>query len=137
LRARVRAVASIAWTRIGRRSVLACPDCGGVIWDIAEGDAIRYRCHVGHAYTAEVVTIALDQNLRHAQASALRALEERFALAQTLENQAIEKGRKVLAEIWAERRQEYWKEANIIRDSVRRLDKLAADFARTKSSEAQ
>jgi two-component system, chemotaxis family, protein-glutamate methylesterase/glutaminase len=26
----------------GRRSVLACPDCGGVMWEIDEGDLSRF-----------------------------------------------------------------------------------------------
>lgn len=39
--------------RIGRRSVLACPDCHGIMWEIDESELVRYRCHVGHAYTAE------------------------------------------------------------------------------------
>jgi two-component system chemotaxis response regulator CheB len=46
--------------RIGRRSVLACPDCHGVMWEIDEGELVRYRCHVGHAYTAELMSLALD-----------------------------------------------------------------------------
>jgi len=39
---------------IGRRSVLACPDCHGVMWEIEEGEVVRYRCHVGHTYSAEI-----------------------------------------------------------------------------------
>src|SRR5262249_34896646 len=35
-----------AMDAIGRRSVLACPDCGGVMWEIQEGELTRYRCHV-------------------------------------------------------------------------------------------
>jgi two-component system chemotaxis response regulator CheB len=62
---------------IGRRSVLACPDCGGVMWEIDEDELVRFRCHVGHTYTAEVMSLALDENLRRGLASALRALEER------------------------------------------------------------
>jgi len=50
--------------RIGRRSVLACPDCQGVMWEIDEDDLFRYRCHVGHTYTAEMMSLALDENLR-------------------------------------------------------------------------
>jgi two-component system, chemotaxis family, protein-glutamate methylesterase/glutaminase len=37
--------------RLGRGSVLTCPDCDAVMWEIDEGDVVRYRCHVGHAYT--------------------------------------------------------------------------------------
>lgn len=59
--------------RMGRRSVLACPDCHGVMWEIDEGDLVRYRCHVGHAHTAESMRHAIDENLTHALASALRS----------------------------------------------------------------
>ena len=74
--------------RIGQRSVLACPDCHGVMWEIDEGDLVRYRCHEGHAYTAELMSLALDDNVRRAFASALRALDERTGLARKLEAQA-------------------------------------------------
>src|SRR5690349_23082402 len=67
--------------RIGKRSVLACPDCHGVMWEIEDGELLRYRCHEGHAYSAEIMSLALDDNLRRALASAVRALEERIALA--------------------------------------------------------
>lgn len=46
--------------RIGRRSVLACPDCHGVMWEIDEDDLVRYRCHVGHTYTAEMMSLAAE-----------------------------------------------------------------------------
>src|SRR5262249_4594227 len=65
--------------RIGRRSVLACPDCNGVMWEIDEDDVIRYRCHVGHAYTADLMSLALDESLRRALASAAPAPDERMA----------------------------------------------------------
>jgi two-component system, chemotaxis family, protein-glutamate methylesterase/glutaminase len=46
---------------IGRRSVLSCPDCGGVMWELDEGGVPHYRCHVGHAYTAEAMRLAIKQ----------------------------------------------------------------------------
>jgi len=33
-----------AMDNLGRRSVLSCPDCGGVMWEIDEDDVTRYRC---------------------------------------------------------------------------------------------
>jgi two-component system, chemotaxis family, protein-glutamate methylesterase/glutaminase len=47
----------------GRRSVLACPDCGGVMWEIDEGELSRFRCHVGHVYTTEMMSLALEGKL--------------------------------------------------------------------------
>lgn len=61
------------------------------VWEIDEGDLVRYRCHVGHADTADPMALALDENLRRALGSALRALEERRALADKLREQAERK----------------------------------------------
>ena len=115
--------------RIGRRSVLTCPDCHGVMWEIDEGELVRYRCHVGHAYLAEMMSVALDENLRRALSSALRALDERIAIAQKLHRQAIDGDRAQIAESWAHRVRELKQEANVIRDSVKRTDEIAARFA--------
>jgi two-component system, chemotaxis family, protein-glutamate methylesterase/glutaminase len=110
----------------GRRSVLACPDCGGVMWEIDEGELSRFRCHVGHTYTAELMSLALDESLRRALASALRALEERAALARKLYNQSKTSGHDLLARTWREKVKEFDRETEIIRQSTRRMDRLAA-----------
>lgn len=122
---------------IGRRSVLACPDCGGVMWEIDEGDLSRFRCHVGHTYTAEVMSLALDDNLRRALASAVRALEERAALARKLHHQAKSSGHRLLAQTWAEKMKEFERETEIIRSSTRRMDRLAAQADMAKQSAAE
>ncbi len=114
---------------IGRRSVLACPDCNGVMWEIDEGEMVRYRCHVGHAYTAELLSLALDDNLQHALASALRALDERIALAGKLHQQALDQRHPILADSWARKLREAEQEANIIRDAIRRADTIASRYS--------
>jgi two-component system, chemotaxis family, protein-glutamate methylesterase/glutaminase len=115
--------------RIGQRSLLACPDCHGVMWEIKEGDLIRYRCHVGHAYTAELMSLALDENLKRALNSGLRALDERIALARKLYEQAKNAGRTHLAESWRKKLDESEREAEILRGSIRQFDRLAARSA--------
>jgi two-component system chemotaxis response regulator CheB len=111
--------------RIGRRSVLACPDCHGVMWEIDEGDLVRYRCHVGHAHTADTMSLALDENLRQALGSALRGLEERVALAERLRRQAADRGQNEAADHWAARKNEHEVEADVIRKAIRRADEIA------------
>jgi two-component system, chemotaxis family, protein-glutamate methylesterase/glutaminase len=107
----------------GARSVLTCPDCGGVMWELKDSDMSRYRCHIGHAYTEELITAGLDERLKRAMATALRALNERTALVIKLRNQAEERGRPKLAESWSLRAEEFEKEADVIRDAIGRLDR--------------
>jgi two-component system chemotaxis response regulator CheB len=111
---------------LGKRSALACPDCHGVMWELDEGELVRYRCHVGHTYTAEMMSIALDETVRRALDVALRALEERLALARKLEHQAENNGQAHLAASWARRAYEFQAELDTIRNSIARLDEIAA-----------
>jgi two-component system, chemotaxis family, protein-glutamate methylesterase/glutaminase len=115
--------------RIGRRSVLACPDCHGVMWEIDEGELVRYRCHVGHAHTAESMRYAIDDNLARALASALRALDERVAVAEKLRDKAIESQHKKSISWWQRRIDETRREADIIRDSISRIERVAEEKA--------
>jgi two-component system chemotaxis response regulator CheB len=115
--------------RIGHRSPLTCPDCNGVMWEIDEGDVVRYRCHVGHAYTSDLMSLALDDSLQRALGSAARALDERIALAHKLEQQASASGQKRVAESWARKQREAEHEAKILRDAMRRADELAGRYA--------
>jgi two-component system chemotaxis response regulator CheB len=110
--------------RIGRRSVLSCPDCGGVMWEMEDGDVMRFRCHVGHAYTAGLMNFAVDESLRRALTSARRAFDERIALLDKLAAEA-ENGGSRLANGWRARAREYEREAGVIDDALDRLDRLA------------
>ncbi len=119
----------------GRRSVLACPDCHGVMWEFDEGELTRYRCHVGHTYTAELMSVALDDNVRRALGSAMRALEERRALARKLEEQADQQGRPHLAASWARRAKEFENELKVIQGAVDRIDRLAVQHDISSAAE--
>jgi two-component system, chemotaxis family, protein-glutamate methylesterase/glutaminase len=110
---------------IGRRSTLTCPDCNGVMWEIDEGEIVRYRCHQGHAYTSDVMAVALDESLRHALGSAVRGLEERIALFQKLRHQAKDHASPLAARNWADKASELEREAQVIRESIRRIDEIA------------
>ena len=116
--------------RLGRRSVMACPDCHGVMWEFDEGELTHYRCHVGHTYTAELLSLALDENLRRALGSAQRAMEERVALAHKLHRQARQAGHQLTADTWAARALEYEQEMQVIRESIRRMEAITASEAK-------
>jgi two-component system chemotaxis response regulator CheB len=106
---------------LGNRSMLACPDCHGVLWEIKDGELTRYRCHIGHAYTDEALEMGLQDDLGHALGSALRALDDRTKLLRQMERQAREQKRERMAEEWADRAKKVEAEAEVVRRTMGRL----------------
>jgi two-component system, chemotaxis family, protein-glutamate methylesterase/glutaminase len=107
--------------KLGNRSVLACPDCHGVLWEIHDGELIRYRCHVGHAYTEEALELSLQDDLSRALGSALRALEDRTRLLRQMERQAKAQDHNRMAQTWGHRADQAEAEAEVIRRTMGRL----------------
>ena len=70
--------------------MLACPDCGGVLNELADGDLVRYRCQVGHAYAPESLYLEQRSTLEGALWAALRALEEQASLGRRMAVRARE-----------------------------------------------
>lgn len=64
----------------GTPSVFACPECGGVLWELKDKDLVRFRCRVGHSYGAESLAHELSHSSESALWAAMRALEEKAAM---------------------------------------------------------
>ncbi|MEX2334962.1 MAG: chemotaxis protein CheB [Pseudohongiella sp.] len=69
---------------LGEQAPYNCPDCGGVLWQMAEGDIQRYRCHTGHAFTASVLLAQQTVKIEETLWVALRMFEERQNLMVTM-----------------------------------------------------
>jgi two-component system chemotaxis response regulator CheB len=61
---------------IGDPSIFTCPECHGVLLELKERGILRFRCHTGHAYSADSLLGALNEGIENALWSALRAVEE-------------------------------------------------------------
>ncbi|MDJ1505891.1 chemotaxis protein CheB [Xanthocytophaga agilis] len=72
---------------LGERSVFICPDCGGPLWQMKHGNVVRYRCHAGHAYTAQTLLEDKDRQLEETLWMAMRILEERKNMLISMVNQ--------------------------------------------------
>ena len=57
-------------------SPYACPECHGVLMQLKEGGRIRFRCHIGHAYTVDSLLADITEGIEQAMGVAVRALEE-------------------------------------------------------------
>jgi two-component system, chemotaxis family, protein-glutamate methylesterase/glutaminase len=74
--------------REGDLTALTCPECGGALWEHDEGGVLRYKCHVGHAYSPESLDVSQSQALEMALWAALRSLQERADLFRRLARRA-------------------------------------------------
>src|SRR6185503_457263 len=67
--------------KLGRVSKLTCPDCHGALWEMDDEEMLRFRCHIGHGYSAESLNNGQGEMLEAALWSAVRVLEEQIILA--------------------------------------------------------
>ncbi|MFL6211585.1 MAG: chemotaxis protein CheB [Pyrinomonadaceae bacterium] len=67
--------------KLGQPSAMTCPECHGTLWEMHEGELLRFRCHVGHAYSADSLLAEQNEALEDALWAAVRALEENAQLA--------------------------------------------------------
>ena len=104
--------------KIGMPSPLTCPDCGGGLWEVQNARPLRYRCHVGHAYTALSLQDAQKGASEEALWSAMRALREREMLLRRLAGIAASLGDESQAMAGNA-------EADRLKAQVRRLRELA------------
>lgn len=65
---------------IGTHAGVSCPECHGPIWKINDGSLQRYRCHVGHAYTAQAMVEGQVEAQEIHLWQALRLMKERASL---------------------------------------------------------
>jgi two-component system, chemotaxis family, protein-glutamate methylesterase/glutaminase len=86
----------------GPPSTLTCPDCGGALWEQVDGELVRYRCHVGHAYTVDSMVGAQAALVEAALWTAIRALEEKAQLSRRLAERSRRRGLDRLAQRYAE-----------------------------------
>jgi two-component system, chemotaxis family, protein-glutamate methylesterase/glutaminase len=123
--------------RIGKRSVFSCPSCGGVMWEIRRGELTRYRCHVGHAYTAEMVESALDEEFEDAMARVLRTQKERLVLVRQLEMQTRDKGWDAEAASWRRKAEQAEEEAAVLTEAIRQAHEIGVRYAAPSDKEAE
>jgi two-component system chemotaxis response regulator CheB len=103
--------------KVGTISKLTCPDCQGALWEVNDEEMLRYRCHVGHAYSAESLSDGQSEVLEAALWSAVRTLEEQSMLAQRIAVRARQSNNQHALRAFEKRAQEA--EANSL--AIRRL----------------
>jgi two-component system chemotaxis response regulator CheB len=72
--------------QLGNPVPLSCPECGGPLWKMAYTSQDRYRCHMGHGFTAQSLLAGQSEAVEKALWVALRTMEERVNILMQLAN---------------------------------------------------
>ena len=111
---------------------LTCPDCGGALWEVENGRAVRYQCHVGHQYAPENLEAGQRDSLDQALWSAVRVLEEQAELKARMAARAT-KGRLThVAKAFETSARDARNQALYLRQVLFNLDENAPPRATTK-----
>jgi two-component system chemotaxis response regulator CheB len=100
---------------MGRPVPIGCPECGGPLWEVEEDAVKRYRCHVGHGYTAKALIADQDAAVERALWAALRTMEERANMLRTMAKREADAGRSASAEGFEQRATESHDHAQALR----------------------
>jgi two-component system chemotaxis response regulator CheB len=77
---------------LGEYAKFSCPDCGGGLWQVKDDKIDRYRCHVGHAYSRDNLLHKHSEQLEATLWVALRMMEERRNLLNSISEKENGKG---------------------------------------------
>jgi two-component system chemotaxis response regulator CheB len=102
--------------RPGSPSRYSCPECQGVLFEIDEEGLLRFRCRVGHAYSAETLLSEQAGTLEAALWTAMRALEENVSLARRLAERMRRHGNELSAARFDERAEDLQSRMGIIKN---------------------
>lgn len=73
-----------AHTVAAQSSQIVCPSCQGAMTETVENGLLRFRCHVGHAFSVDSLLAEQTESLEAALWASVRALEESAQLADRL-----------------------------------------------------
>ena len=110
--------ASETFTKLGSPTGLTCPECHGGIFELGleSGGTPRYRCRVGHAFSAETLFAEQKASLEVALWTAVRALEESAELARRMHGRATARTNDRAAEMYTREARVYDERARVIRE---------------------
>ena len=97
---------------------LTCPACGGVLSKVKDARPMRFRCQVGHGFTADALAKEQEGRVDEALRVALRIIGERAELVHRMAADGRRSGRAAVAEMYEARAVEYREYADMIRRVV-------------------
>lgn len=109
----------------GSPSGFVCPDCGGALWELEDDNGLlSFRCRTGHGYSIETLAAEQTETVESALWAALRALEERAAMARRMAGRLRGRGSKTSAARFEAQADAAVQQALVMRDALTNMTPL-------------
>lgn len=99
----------------GQLTEFGCPECKGPLYEIRDGELLRFRCRVGHAYSSDTLVSDQAEALEAALWTAFNTLEESAKMARRIAAEARASNRARMAESFEERAESNARKAELLR----------------------
>lgn len=110
---------------IGILSPYTCPECQGVLSKIIDGDLSRYRCHTGHAYSADTLLASITEKIEDSLYSAIRGMDESILLLNHIGDHYAEINQPQLASAYFKKAKQALERSNPVRAAVQQHEQLS------------
>lgn len=112
---------------LGMLSPYTCPECHGVLSKIIEGSLTRFRCHTGHAYSADSLLAALTEKIEDNLYSAIRGMDECVLLLNHIGDHYAEANQPKLAAAYFKKAIEASERSELVRKTVHHHEQLSKE----------
>jgi two-component system, chemotaxis family, protein-glutamate methylesterase/glutaminase len=113
---------------LGPKTPYTCPECHGVLVQLKTGGVPRFRCHTGHAYSANNLLAEVTEYVEDSLWNAIRAIEESAMLLNHLGRHVGETGRDGQnAQLFEKKAIDTQRRADLVRQATMEHQTLSKD----------
>jgi two-component system, chemotaxis family, protein-glutamate methylesterase/glutaminase len=121
--------------KLGVLTPFTCPECHGVMSRLSEGNIQRYRCHTGHAFSADALLAGVTENIEDSLYNVIRGVEESIMLLNHLGDHFAEVNEPKLAAVYFKKAKEADTRVDLIRQVALSNEHLSKDGLRRQAEE--
>ncbi|ACU61867.1 chemotaxis protein CheB [Chitinophaga pinensis] len=119
--------------RHGELTPYTCPECHGVLSSLTEGDRIRFRCHTGHAFSADTLLSAITESIEEALWNAIRNIQESTLLLNHMGDHFAEANQAKIAAMYFKKAKDAMKRGEMVRKAVFDHEQLSMDSVKDQA----
>lgn len=112
---------------LGLPSHFVCPECHGVLSKITDGTLVRFRCHTGHAYSADTLMASLTENIESSLYNAIRGIDETILLLNNTGDHYAEANQPKLAAVYFQKAKEAQERSALLQEALHKHEQLSKE----------